>query len=58
MGDALLIFIMYALKLRTGGIKLLKFKDGNNKDLSTIKCIDLKKEKKSSSIFLKHFTIK
>ena len=37
IGDALLIHLMYALKLRTGEIRLLKFEDLSDKDLFTFK---------------------
>ena len=37
IGDALLIHLMYALGLRTGEIRLLKFDDVNNQEHPTIK---------------------
>ena len=37
IGDALLIHLMYALGLRTGEIRLLKFDDVNNQERPTIK---------------------
>ena len=37
IGDALLIYLMYALGLRTGKIRLLKFDDVNNQEQPTIK---------------------
>ena len=56
--DALLIYIMYALNLRTGEIILLMFEDINNTCLLIIKLYWSQKEKLSKSIYLKHFTMK
>ena len=36
-GDAILIRLIFALKLRTGRVRLLKFKDGKNQEQSIIK---------------------
>ena len=36
-GDALLIHLMYTLKLRTGGVRLIKFEDVKNQEQPTIK---------------------
>ena len=41
--DALLIHLMYALGLRTGEVRLLKFEDVRDKDLLTIKVYRLQR---------------
>ena len=43
-GDAILILFMNTLKLRTGEVLLLKFKDGENQEQPTIKVYRLNRE--------------
>ena len=51
--DALLIHLMYALKLRTGETILLRFEDLSDKDLFTFKVYKSQRRKVSKSNYLK-----
>ena len=49
--DVLLIYLMYALGLRTGEVKYLRFEDVKNTTTATIKVYDIKKIREAYEYF-------